>query len=132
MVTPDEIGRITVFETLAEADRERLARVAADLSLGPGVYAANAGDDGAVFGVLEGSIEAVRVVDGIERVVGRRAVGDMFGEVPVTLGTVFPVGFRAAGNARVLRIEPRDYFGVAAIAPEIATKVGALASNRIG
>jgi thioredoxin reductase (NADPH) len=132
VVTADEIGQVAVFETLEAADRERLARVAADISLAPGTYAVHPGDERALFAVLEGAIEAVRVVDGIEQVVGTRGVGDIFGEVPLTLGTVFPVGFRAAGSARVLRIEPPDYFGVAAVAPEVATKIGNLASNRIG
>ena len=49
------------------------------------------------------------MVDGIERVVGERHPGDIFGEVPITLGTVFPVGFRAAEPSRVMRIEPHDY-----------------------
>jgi thioredoxin reductase (NADPH) len=132
MVTADEVGRIAVFETLEAADHERLARVAADISLAPGAYAVHAGDEGALFGVLEGGIEAIRVVEGIEQVVGTRGVGEVFGEVPLTLGTVFPVGFRAAGSTRVLRIEPADYFGIAAVAPDVATKIGKLASNRIG
>ena len=50
----------------------------------------------ALFALLEGRIEAIKLVDGIERVVGERRPGDIFGEVPITLGTVFPVGFRAA------------------------------------
>ena len=33
----------------------------------------------------------------------RRDPGDIFGEVPITLGTVFPVGFRAAEPSRVMR-----------------------------
>ena len=41
--------------------------------------------------------------------------GDIFGEVPISLGTVFPVGFRAAASrTRVMRIEPQDYHAVAA------------------
>ena len=55
MVTADEIGRIAVFETLEPADRERLARVAADISLAPGEYAVHEGDERALFGVLEGA-----------------------------------------------------------------------------
>ncbi len=56
---------------------------AADISLVPGEYAANEGDDRALFAVLEGRIEAVKTVDGIERVVGERLPGDVFGEVPI-------------------------------------------------
>ena len=86
-------------------------------ALSPGEYAANEGDERALFAVLEGRIEAVKLVDGIERVVGERRPGDIFGEVPITLGTVFPVGFRAAEQSRVMRIEPHDYHAVAAVRP---------------
>ena len=111
---------------------EQLARVAADVSLRPGEYAANPGDERALFAVLDGHVEAVKIEDGIPTVVGHRAPGDVFGEVPITLGTVFPVAFRAAGETRVMRIEPRDYHAVAAAAPEIALEVGRLAAHRMG
>ena len=63
---------------------------------------------------------------------GARAPGDIFGEVPLTLGTGFPVGFRAAHQSRVLRIEPQDYHAIAAVAPDVAKEVGRLAGHRIG
>ena len=132
MVTADEIGRVEVFEGLELPDRERLARVAADISLMGGEYAVHEGDERALFAVLEGSIDAVKLVEGIARVVGTRTAGDVFGEVPMALGTVFPVGFRAAQSSRVLRLDPRDYYGVAAVAPDVAMKIGTLASHRIG
>jgi thioredoxin reductase (NADPH) len=131
MVTAEDIGGITVFEALVPADRERLARAAADVSLEPGEWAAPEAGERALFAVLEGRIEAVKLVDGIERVVGRRDPGDIFGEVPITLGTVFPVGFRAAEKSRVLRIEPHDYYAVVATAPDVGKEVGRLAGNRI-
>ena len=82
--------------------------------------------------MLEGRIEAVKLVDGIERVVGERRPGDIFGEVPITLGTVFPVGFRAAEKSRVMRVEAHDYHAVAAVVPDVAKEVGRLAAHRIG
>jgi hypothetical protein len=87
MVTSDEIGRVTVFAGLEPADRERLCRVAADISLSPGEYAVHEGDEPALFGLLEGRIEAVRLVDGVERVIGERVPGDICGEISITLGT---------------------------------------------
>src|SRR5204862_2433597 len=132
MVTTDEIGGISVFAALGPAERERLSRAAADISLVPGEYAADQGGERALFAVLEGRIEAVKLVDGIERVVGERSPGDIFGEVPITLGTVFPVGFRAAETTRIMRVEPRDYHAVAAVAPEVGKEVGRLAGDRIG
>jgi thioredoxin reductase (NADPH) len=131
VVTAEEIGSIAIFAGLVEADRERLARAAADLTLAPGEYAAHEGGERALFAVLDGTIEAVKLVDGIPRVVGERHVGDLFGEVPIALGTFFPVGFRAAGPTRVLRIEPNDYHAVASVQPDIAKEVGRLAADRM-
>src|SRR5919206_678970 len=131
MVTPDEVGLIPLFARLEEAQREQLSRVAADISLSAGEYAAPQGSEPALFAVLDGRIEPVQRAEGVERVVGVRDPGEIFGEVPITLGTVFPVGFRAAEPSRVMRIEPRDYHAIASAAPEVATEVGRLASHRM-
>ena len=127
MVTADEIAGIEVFAMLGTDEHERLARVAADVSLVRGEYAANEGDDRALFAVLEGRIDAVKTVDGVDRVVGERLPGDVFGEVPIVLGTVFPVGFRAAVASRVLRIEPTAYHAIAARIRPLSKSIGALA-----
>ena len=131
MVTAEEIRAIKVFECLDEDACERLARVAADLNLVPGEFAAEEGAERALFAVLHGRIEATRNVDGIPRVLGERLPGDVFGEVPISLGTFFPVGFRAAEQTRVMRIEPQDYHAVAAVAPAVAEEIGKLASHRM-
>jgi thioredoxin reductase (NADPH) len=132
MVTLDDIAGIAVFAALDRADLERLCRVAADISLNAGEYAVHEGDERALYGVLDGRIEAVKVVDGVEKVVGERQPGDIFGEVSITLGMTHPASFRAAEASRVLRIEPNDYHAVASVVPDIAKQVGLLASNRIG
>jgi thioredoxin reductase (NADPH) len=131
VITPDDVTRITIFAELDEDDRAQLARAAADLTLAPGEFAAEQGSERALFGLIEGCIEAVQTVDGVERVVGRRDPGDIFGEVPITLGTVFPVGFRACEPSRVMRVGPRNYHSVAATAPDVAKEVGRLAAYRM-
>ena len=131
MVTAEEIAGIEVFALIGAEAQQRLARGAADVLLAAGEYAANEGDDGALFAVLEGRIEAVKTVDGIDRVVGERRPGDVFGEVPIVLGAPFPVGFRAAEQSRVLRIQPAEYHRIAAVAPILSKAIGALAQFRI-
>ncbi len=132
MVTADEVARIEIFAGLRPDELERLARSAADLTLVPGELAVQEGSERALFGVLEGRIEAVKTVDGVDTVVGERLPGDVFGEVPITLGSLFPVAFRAAELSRVLRLEPGDYHAVSAAAPDVGKAVGALAAHRIG
>ena len=131
MVTREELGRVTLFAELGAAEAEQVSRAAADITLEAGEYAAHEGDERALFAVLEGRIEAVKLADGIERVVGQRHPGDVFGEVPIVLGTVFPVGFRAAETTRIMRLEPHDYHAVAAVVPEIPKEVGRLAAFRM-
>jgi len=59
MVTAEEIAGIAVFAELSEADRERISRAAADITLAAGEYAAYEGGERALFGLIEGRIEAV-------------------------------------------------------------------------
>jgi len=131
MVTSDEVATITIFAGLGVAERERLARAAADISLRAGEYAVEEGDERALFALLEGRVEAVKAIDGIARVVGERLPGDVFGEVSMTLGAAHPAGFRAAEPSRVMRIGPHDYHAIAAVAPVIGQEVGKLAAYRM-
>jgi thioredoxin reductase (NADPH) len=131
VVTTDEIGGVPLFANLDESQRERVSRVAADISLVAGEYAAPQGGERALFALLEGRIEPVQLVDGVERPVGERHPGDVFGEVPLVLGTVFPVGFRAAEASRVMRIEASDYHALAAVVPDVGKEVGKLAAHRM-
>jgi thioredoxin reductase (NADPH) len=132
VVTNEEIGGVPLFAALDAAQREQLSRVAADISLVAGEYAVHEGGERALFAVLEGRIEPIKLVDGVERVVGVRHPGDVFGEVPLALGTVFPVGFRAAEPSRIMRIEAHDYHAVSAVAPDVGKEVGRLAAHRMG
>jgi thioredoxin reductase (NADPH) len=131
MVTPDDLAGIDLFAALDEEDRERICRAAADIRLEPGEYAVHPGDPRALFGVLEGRLETVDVVDGVARVVGGRAAGDLVGEVPIALATTFPFGFRAVEPTRLLRLEASDYHAIAAVSPGIASRLGELARERI-
>src|SRR4051794_3599770 len=131
VVTAEEVAEVPLFAALDGAQRERLSRAAADIELAPGEYAADQGSERALFAVLAGKIEPVQHVDGIARAVGVRHPGEIFGEMPIALGTVFPVGFRAAEPSRVMRIDPHDYHALAATAPQIAQEVGRLAAHRM-
>lgn len=132
MLTKDEIRQFEIFASLEAADCERLCRVAADIALVPGEFAAHEGDETALFGVLAGRIEVVRLVDGAERIIGERRPGMLIGEVSIALGMRQPAGFRAAEPSRVIRIAPQDYHALVAVAPEVGREIDRLASHRIG
>src|SRR6478672_11546938 len=132
MLTPDEVRAVPLFATLSDADLDRLVRSSADIRLNAGEYAVHEGGERALYAVLSGRLEVVKRFDGVERTLGWRAPGQIFGEVPMAFATPFPGAYRAAEPSRVMRVEPHHYFAVAAVAPEVAEKLGALARERIG
>jgi thioredoxin reductase (NADPH) len=132
MLTADDVRAIPLFSTISEIDLGRLAQTAADLHLGAGEFAVHEGGERALYAVIAGKIEVVKLVDGIERTLGWRVPGAIFGEVPLTLGTPFPGGYRASIPSRVMRIDAQQYYAVAAAAPDVSLKVSALARERIG
>jgi thioredoxin reductase (NADPH) len=131
VVTAEEIGRVAVFADLEPAERERLARVVADITLVPGESAVHEGDARALFGVLSGRFEVIRRIDGVETVIGERKPGEVFGEMSIAFGMLHPGGFRAAEASRVFRIDLDDYHALVAAAPEVGERVGLLAMNRM-
>src|SRR4030095_14258011 len=131
MLTIDDVAAVPLFSGLPAAELERLARTSADLHLDPGEFAVPEGGERALFGVLTGKIEVVKTIDGIQRRLGFRLPGTIFGEVPMALGTPFPGGYRALEPSRVIRIEPQQYYAIAAVSQEISLKVSALARERI-
>lgn len=132
MLTTDEIRAVPLFSTLEAPELERLAQTSADMRLDAGEWAVAEGGERALYAVLSGKIEVVKLIDGVERTLGWRLPGTIFGEVPLALGAPFPGGYRAAEPSRVMRVDARQYYALAAVSPDISTRMGALARERIG
>ena len=132
MLTLEEVRAIPLFSSLPTGELERLVRTSADMALQPGEFAVHEGGERALFAVLSGKIEVVKQFDGVERTLGWRLPGAIFGEVPLAFATPFPGGYRAAEASRVMRVEPHHYFAITSASAEVAEKVGALARERIG
>ena len=132
MLTPDEVRAVPLFASLSDANLDRLVRTSADIRLNAGEYAVHEGGERALYAVLSGRFEVVKRFDGVERTLGWRLPGTIFGEVPLAFATPFPGAYRAVEPSRVMRVEPQHYFAIASSAPDVAEKVGALARERIG
>src|SRR5512134_3380953 len=123
MLSIDDVRSVPLFSALALPELERLARTSADLRLATGEYAAHeGGEERALFAVLSGKMQVVRSIDGVERTLGWRVPGAIFGELPVALGTPLFGSYRASEPSRVMRVELREYFAIASAAPEISMK----------
>lgn len=133
MLTVEEIRQVPMFSTLALPELELLARTSADLRLAAGEYAAHeGGDERALYAVLSGKLEVVKQFDGVERTLGWRIPGTIFGELPMALGTPLFGSYRASEPSRLMRVGLREYFAIASACPEISQKVTALARERLG
>jgi thioredoxin reductase (NADPH) len=132
MLTLDDIRAVPLFSTLSDAELDHLANTSADLHLCPGEFAVHEGGERALYAVLSGRMEVVKLFDGVERTLGWRVPGTIFGEVPLALSSPFPGAYRAAEPSRVMRVDAQRYYALAAASPEVAVKMGALARERIG
>jgi len=120
-----------LFSTLGKNELDYLAGTAADLRLATGEYAVHEGEAQALFAIFEGMLEVTKTINGLERVISTRGPGELFGEVPMVLDTPFPAGLRAKESARVVRIEPKEFHTLAAMAPHVSKVVGAAAQERL-
>jgi thioredoxin reductase (NADPH) len=132
MITPADLPAIAAFESVPHDELAQLARAAGDVRLAAGDYAVHEGDERSLFVVLGGRVEVTKRVDGIERVIGQRAPGQIFGEVPITFGTPFQGSYRAAEPSRLMHVSARQFHALAAAHPDVLTRVAAMAGERIG
>jgi thioredoxin reductase (NADPH) len=132
MLTIDDVAAVPLFSALPAIELERLARTSADIHLSSGEFAVHEGGEPALFAVLSGKIEVIKTIDGVERGLGWRIPGAIFGEVPITLGTSFPGGYRAAEPSRVMQIDLQQYYEIVAVSQDILRQVAALARERLG
>ena len=127
MISIDELRSVKTFAPLPPEVLGYLAGAVEDIHLLDGEYFLHEGDERALIVVIEGLVEITKVVAGIERVIGTRKPGQFFGEVPLTLSTNFPASGRAAGAARIIKLDVAGYYTLAAMAPSIPEKLGSLA-----
>lgn len=132
MLTPADFQKVEIFAGIEPGECQRLCRKVADIPVNAGEYVCHEGDGRSLFGILEGRFEAVRLIDGAERVLGQRRPGQVFGEMSIVFGMPQPAGLRAAEPSRCFKIEPHDYHTIAAAVPAVAERVGKLAAFRMG
>ena len=91
MLTADDLHAIPLFSSLSETDLERLARTAADVYLGPGEFAVHEGGEGALYAVVAGKIEVLKLIDGVERTSVGAILALSLAKYHLLLGPRFPV-----------------------------------------
>jgi len=131
MITSDTLARAPLFAKLDRETLDFLARNVADIHVMTGEYVVHEGDGRALYVVVEGLFEVTKLVDGIERVIAQRGPGEVFGEVPMTLGSLFLASLRAMEASRIVRLDVHGYHSLCVRAPEISAALGVIAQSRI-
>ena len=100
MLTANDLAQLPLFADVPPDEIARLAASCPDIHLTAGEYAMHEGDDRALYIVLSGMLDVVKLMDGVPRVIGKRAPGQLLGEVPMTMGTPFLAGGRTSSPLR--------------------------------
>lgn len=131
MITAVELTAIPLFHDLAPDQLELVARSVEDVSLVPGEFVAQEGDERALFVVVEGLVHLMKEINGVDRVIGPRGPGELYGEVPMMLSMNLPAACVAVEPSRVLRVDVATFFTLAELAPQVLAHVGKLAQGRM-
>jgi thioredoxin reductase (NADPH) len=108
MLTIDDVQSVPLFSSLAKADRTARAYIRGPASRS-GRIRRSEGGERALYAVISGKIEVVKSIDGVERRLGWRVPGAIFGEVPIgyavsrRLSRVGAITRHAGGAPAVLR-----------------------------
>ena len=131
MITAAELSAIPLFADLTPEQLAFLARAVEDIPLLPGEYAVHEGDERALFVVVDGRVDLTKEINGVDRVIGPRGPGEIYGEVPVMLSMNMPASCVAVEASRMIKVDVGTFFTLAATAPQVVARVGALAQGRM-
>jgi len=104
MITPDDLLLVPLFALLTETMRSRIAARAGDVRVNAGEWIVQDGDPPYFWAMLEGEVEAIKLVAGIEQQATTFDPGEYFGEVPLMLG-----GARFRRDPRDASVAARAY-----------------------
>lgn len=131
MIHADDLKDIPIFDCLTDAQRERLARIAADIRVQKDEWLIREGDTPWFFVLLEGSLDVVKEFAGKARSVARYARGEFFGEVPILLASPALASLRANENSRVLRLDTLQFKELIDLSPQCSAVILQTMTSRV-
>jgi thioredoxin reductase (NADPH) len=131
MITSKDLKDVPVFAGVDEQERQRLARLAADIHLEPGDWLLREGEESRFFVILEGELEVMKDFLGKLRVLRHASTGDFSGELPTFLGTSHTVSLRALTRCRVARLERQQLQELVRDSPSAGELIFQTMSSRI-
>jgi thioredoxin reductase (NADPH) len=132
MITASELEPIPLFAAMPHALRLRLASRSADIHVNAGEFLVNEGDPPYFWVVLEGEVEAIKVVGATTQQITTFEPGEYFGEVPLMLTAPAFAAVRALKPARLARIDPIDFHALINESSEAGAMLAQALVRRVG
>jgi len=130
MITSTDLAQIPLFADVEEAERQRLARKAADIRLVPGEFLVREGEEPRFFIIFEGELEVLKNIVGQFRDLGRNVAGEFSGETPIFMGVPQIVSLRALTPVRAARFERQQLQELVRDSPAAAEIIFSAMSSR--
>lgn len=108
MISALQLRDLPLFASFSDDELAEIATKAADLTVRPGEYLVQEGEEPYFYVVLSGAMDVTKRVGAGEIVIARRERGGFFGEIPVLLGATTFANLRAVSASRVMRLDPFD------------------------
>lgn len=126
------LGEVRLFGGLDATAFDAVAAAAEWLSVEEGETVLRAGDPpDALYVLVAGRLEAVRTVEGRERLVGVIVAGETLGELGVLLGEPRVADVRATRDSRLVRFSATVFLGLAEAHPALAVSVARALARRL-
>ena len=131
MITPADLADVPLFAAIPHALRARVAARSADVRANAGEWITYEGDPAYFWTLLEGEVERVKTVAGVEVQLTTFDPGEYFGEVPLMLGTESFAAMRALRPSRLMRTESADFHHLLTESAEAAALIAQTLSRRV-
>ena len=111
---------VPLFADLSPDDLKQIAEIAREGWYQDGDVICKEGDVGrALFIIVAGTMRIVKIIDGAEKVLAMRAVGEFVGEMAIIDATTRFATVRAVGETRALVIDDEAFKAVLRDRPEV-------------
>jgi thioredoxin reductase (NADPH) len=122
---------VPLLAALPHPLRSRIATRAADVRANAGEWLVHDGDPAYFWVLLEGEVEAVKLVAGQPVQVSTFDPGEYFGEVPLMLAAPAFIGVRALRPSRLMRVEAADFHALVTESPEAGSMLAKTLVRRV-
>jgi thioredoxin reductase (NADPH) len=131
LFTAQELKQIPLFEPVPETTLQKLADKTADVRLCKDEWLIREGETPYFYVIFEGTVEAVKEINGREEVLKQFKAPDFFGEVPILLGAPSLASIQAKTPSRILRMSPLQLKFLVDKVPEASQLIMKTLSDRL-